>query len=246
MAALLWAGKGAVASHRAAASEWDLDGFASAPVEISVTAGGSHPPKGVICHRVAALPPSEVTVRHGIPVTTPTRTLLDLGAVVGKRRVEQALHPIVRRGLASVERLERMVAEAGGRGRRGVGVLRGILKACGPAYVPPESVLEAAVFNLFRGSDLPMPASQYRVLDDNGEVILRADFAFVEDWLIMPVDGYDIHSDREAWYTDRAKRNKVVALGWGIIVITYDDICSRPDEILATVRQARARRAQAG
>ena len=79
-----------------------------------------------------------------------------------------------------------------------MGVLRGILKACGPSYVPPESELEAAVFDLFPGSGLPMPVSQYRVRDEHGDVIFRADFAFVEDWLLMPVDGYDIHSDREA------------------------------------------------
>jgi hypothetical protein len=43
-----------------------------------------------------------------------------------------------------------------------------------------------------------MPVSQYRVRDEHGDVIFRADFAFVEDRLLMPVDGYDIHSDREA------------------------------------------------
>lgn len=249
MAAILWAGEGAVVSHRAACSIWDLDGFASAPVEISIVGRRNDPPKGIICHRVAALLPGEVTVRHGIPVTTPVRTLLDLGAVVGAGRVERAMHQMVRRGLVSVGRLERAVREASGRGRRGVGVLKGILKACGPAYVPPESELEAMVFALFRDSDLPMPASQYRILDENGEVVLRADFAFVGDWLIMPVDGYDIHSDREAPMgagpTGRSGTRLSPSDG-GIIVITYDDVCNRPQEILATVRQARARRQQAG
>src|SRR5256886_12739957 len=88
MAACLWAGDGAVASHRAAAWLWEIEGFTSAPVEISTTVGGSRAPKGVICHRVASLPPGDVTRRNGIPVTTPARTLLDLGAVAGKRRVE--------------------------------------------------------------------------------------------------------------------------------------------------------------
>jgi len=257
MAACLWAGDGAVASHRAAASLWEIEGFASAPVEISIAGRRTQPPKGVTCHQVASLQPGDVTRRQGIPVTTPPRTLLDLGAVAGKRRVERAMHQLLRRGLASVEKLERTVSEAGGKGHRGVGVLRGILKAgvppgaeikaCGPSYVPPESELEAAVFNMFRGSGLPMPVPQYRIRDEDGNVILRADFAFVEDRLIMPVDGYSVHSDREAWYEDRRKRNAVVALGWGILSITYDDVCNRPQEILTSVRRARRnarRRAQ--
>jgi very-short-patch-repair endonuclease len=239
MAACLWAAGGAVASHRAAASLWDIEGFTPAPVEISTTGGGSCPPKGVICHRVTSLPPGDVTRRHGIPVTTPARTLLDLGAVAGKRRVERAMHQLLRRGLVSVERLQRIVDEAGGRGRRGAGVLRGILKACGPAYIPPESELEALVFNLLRGSGLPMPVPQYRIRDQDGNVILRADFAFVEDWLALLIDGYSVHSDREAWYEDRRKRNAVVVLGWGVLVITYDDLCNRPHEVVASLRKAR-------
>ncbi len=242
MAACLWAGDGAVASHRAAGSLWDIEGFTAAPVEISTTVGGSRPPKGVVCHRVASMPPPEaplkapdpgrdVTRRQGIPVTTPARTLLDLGAVAGKRRVERAMHQLLRRGLVSVERLQRIVDEAGGRGRRGAGVLRGILKACGPAYIPPESELEARVFNLLRGSGLPMPVPQYRIRDQDGNVILRADFAFVEDWLALLIDGYSVHSDREAWYEDRRKRNAVVVLGWRVLVITYDDLCNRPHEV---------------
>jgi very-short-patch-repair endonuclease len=149
------------------------------------------------------------------------------------------MHQLLRRGLVSVERLQRIVDEAGGRGRRGAGVLRGILKACGPAYIPPESELEALVFNLLRGSGLPMPVPQYRIRDQDGNVILRADFAFVEDWLALLIDGYSVHSDREAWYEDRRKRNAVVVLGWGVLVITYDDLCNRPHEVVASLRKAR-------
>jgi hypothetical protein len=107
-----------------------------------------------------------------------------------------------------------------------------------PGYVPPESELEAAVLHVFRGSGLLMPVPRYRIRDQDGNVI-SGHFAFVEDRLIMPVDGYSVHSDREAWYEDRRKRNAVVALGWGILSITYDDVCNRPQDILASVRQAR-------
>jgi very-short-patch-repair endonuclease len=92
-----------------------------------------------------------------------------------------------------------------------------------------------------------MPVPQYRIRDQDGNVILRADFAFVEDWLILLIDGYSVHSDREAWYEDRRKRNAVVVLGWGVLVITYDDLCNRRDEVVTSLRKARRnarRRAQ--
>jgi very-short-patch-repair endonuclease len=84
-----------------------------------------------------------------------------------------------------------------------------------------------------------MPVPQYRVRDEEGHVILRADFALVEDWLLLLIDGYSVHSDREAWYEDRRKRNAVVVLGWGVLVITYDDLCNRPHEVVASLRTAR-------
>ena len=40
MAAILWAGEGAVACHRAAASLYDLDGFTAAPVESQSSRAG--------------------------------------------------------------------------------------------------------------------------------------------------------------------------------------------------------------
>ena len=49
------------------------------------------------------------------------------------------------------------------------------------------------MFNLLRGSGLPMPVPQYRIRDQDGNVILRADFAFVEDWLALLIDGFLQH-----------------------------------------------------
>jgi hypothetical protein len=43
-----------------------------------------------VVHR-SPLTPDEVTKQHGIPVTTPVRTLLDLAAVVSTRELERAL-----------------------------------------------------------------------------------------------------------------------------------------------------------
>ena len=71
MAACLWAGEGAVASHRAAAALWGLDGFDEGPLEIT-TAKKNQLSARFRVHR-AVVPPGLVTSKRGIPVTNAAR-----------------------------------------------------------------------------------------------------------------------------------------------------------------------------
>ena len=79
LAACLWAGPHAAASHRAAARLWGLDCMDNEVVEISV------PRKltttSVIVHRLSR-PHTRIMRRGGIPVTEVATTLVDLAAVV--------------------------------------------------------------------------------------------------------------------------------------------------------------------
>jgi predicted transcriptional regulator of viral defense system len=80
LAAACLARPGALASHRAAANLWNLDGIDVDLVEITVT----RPTRSgtPLVHRSADLAEFEVVEREGIPCTDPARTLIDLGAVV--------------------------------------------------------------------------------------------------------------------------------------------------------------------
>lgn len=80
-AAVLALGDGAVLSHTSAASLWDIR-RPTAVIEVIVPTTAGRPKRdGIIVHR-QPLPATHVTVHRGIPVTTPTRTLLDLAAVL--------------------------------------------------------------------------------------------------------------------------------------------------------------------
>ena len=80
MAAVLAAGAGAVLSHVSAAALHGIRPSASSRHDVTV-ADRRRGPSGVRVHH-AALPPGDVTVVDGIPVTTIERTLLDLAAVL--------------------------------------------------------------------------------------------------------------------------------------------------------------------
>jgi predicted transcriptional regulator of viral defense system len=99
MAAVLACGKTAVASHRSAAAVWRLlpeppDG---APVDITIRSGFREGGPSVRVHRASTLGVDETTLREGVPVTTPARTLLDLAGSPERKRVEQALAAALRR-----------------------------------------------------------------------------------------------------------------------------------------------------
>jgi very-short-patch-repair endonuclease len=92
MAASLACGEGAAISHRSAAELWGLLKPNGGPVEVSVPGDGGRARRfGIRLHRRASLPPECITRRHGIPVTTPVQTIVDLRAAVPEWELRRAI-----------------------------------------------------------------------------------------------------------------------------------------------------------
>ncbi len=93
LAAVLACGDGAVLSHRSAASLWQLlSARPNSMVEVSIPyESGRKTRRGIRIYRRPGLTPEEVTRRHGIPATRPTRTVVDLREVASNKEVRQAL-----------------------------------------------------------------------------------------------------------------------------------------------------------
>ena len=86
------AAPGAALSHASAAVLWALAKERGPRIDVTVPSGGGAPaPRRARRSTARSSPRSEVTDRHGIPVTTPARTLLDLADVLTARRLERAL-----------------------------------------------------------------------------------------------------------------------------------------------------------
>ena len=80
MAAVLACGKGAVLSHQCAAALWGISPTSPATTHVTVPGpNGRRKRRGIVVHRSTTLTPAEATRWRGIPVTTRTRTLGDLG-----------------------------------------------------------------------------------------------------------------------------------------------------------------------
>lgn len=207
----------------------DLDGFDVAPLEFS-TPGQCRPglrseERGLIVHRVRHLPRTDIEVRANIPVTSATRTLIDLGAVANPRQIELALESALRKGLTSLPALRRRLGQQPTRGPKHVGVLRCLLEQEPP--VATESALETLVWRLLRDQGLPQPERQYEIVGDDGRFVARVDFAYPDHKVAIEADGYEFHSSREDWRRDRRRQNALAALGWTVYRVTWADLTSR-------------------
>ena len=236
MAVALWA-PGAAVSHRAAAALWELEGFSAGPVELSTNTGRKAPAGWIRLHRVSRLDPVDVTVIRTIPVTTPTRTLVDLCGGMARDDVEPALDDALRRGLTSLPRLRWAARRLAGKGRTGTRLLGALIRERHPGSTPPASSLESKVASLLRRVGLPPPVSQHEIRDQ-GKLLARVDFAYPEAMVAIEADGYRYHSGKMAWQRDRVRRNALTTRGWRVLHVTWDDLQKRPDEVTAEIRSA--------
>jgi very-short-patch-repair endonuclease len=232
LAAVLSAGRGSAASHRAAGSIWRLyDG--EPEVEIVVPRGRSARLRGVRVHWTTDDLP--IVRRTGIPTTNPMRTIIDLGAVCPAHLVEDALDRALIDRLCTMAAVEWELARIARPGRRGAGVLHQVLDRRALGSGRPEGLLEARFAQLVKRYGLPEPVFQFEF---GG---FRIDFAFPHVLLAIEVDGYLAHASRAAFQADRERQNQLVAAGWAILRFTWEDVVCRPAKVAAAIQEAIAR-----
>jgi very-short-patch-repair endonuclease len=224
----------AVASHRSAGALWGFRAVEAAGPEITTLGTACPTLAGVLVHRTDRLDHIDVSRLRRIPVTTPARTLLDLGAVAPVHVVECALENALLRQLVSMSLLNATLARLGRPGRRGAGVLRGLVEERDPAIAPTESVLEDALLRLLRKAGLPEPVPQYEVAG------VRLDFAYPTLKLGVEADSRIWHGARADVQRNSDKANLLLMHGWRVLHFTWFDVQHRPEYVVDTVRRALA------
>ena len=228
LAACLAGGPAAAVSHRGAAWLWRLRGFESPFTEVTVSA---RQPSltAVVVHRTDTLDRVDVSRRARIPVTTPARTLLDLGAVAPVEVVESALEDALMRRLVSFDLLTRTLDRLGGPGRGGAGVLRALVEERDPATAPTRSRLEDELWRVLRCGGLPEPVPQHEVAG------VRLDFAYPAILLGIEADSRIWHGGRADVQRNSDKANRLVAQGWRVLHFTWGDVRRRPAYVVDAV-----------
>lgn len=236
LGACLAAGDQSMASHRSASRLWGLTGGDDPMIELSVPRPHSHRLPGVVVHRSTDLEGVVAARRDGIPVTSPARTLVDLGSVVSERVVDSALDVALSRRLVTLVEVRAALDAVARRGRRGAGVLRRVLAERFDAAAASESVLEWRLWRLCRDHGLPEPVGQHEVRVGS-RFVGRVDFAFPGVRLAIEVDGYESHSSLAAFRHDRVRQNELVAAGWTVLRFTWQDLTQQPEKVVSAIQR---------
>jgi very-short-patch-repair endonuclease len=224
MAAVLAYGDGALLSHYPAAVLWDVRPPPAHAMHVTILRAGVKSRDGIRAHRTGKLHPADATRRHGIPVTSPARTLLDLATQVAQRELERATDEA--RVLRLVTDLSLNEQFARYPNHRGVAALR---KAIQPEARLTRSEAERRLLELIRAARLPEPRTNAKVGP------YEVDFLWPERGLVVEVDGYAFHSTRRSFERDRRRDADLHNRGHRVIRFTWRQITVEPELVVATL-----------
>ncbi|MBW3555936.1 MAG: DUF559 domain-containing protein [Actinobacteria bacterium] len=237
LAAVLAAGPGALASHRAAARLWGMG--RSDVVEISVPRARPRQLAGVVVHRSRDLEVEPGLSRGHIPVTRPMRVVVDLGSVVGPDVVEDALDLALANRLFTVAGVEWALDELARPGRRGAGVLRRVLDDRALGTEAADGLLEPRMARLLVRAGLPTAAFQHELVLAGQKV--RVDFAYPDHRLAIEVDGWSSRASVRGLQGDDSRQNLLVLHGWTVLRFTWRDVVRRPETVANQINLALGR-----
>jgi len=234
MAAVLAGGAGAVLSHRSAAAHWGVLPPSSREADVTVSRS-LRCRRGLRFHH-SRLPADEVTVRDGIPVTSTSRTLLDLAAVLNTEQLRRAAHEAEVRRLWDHVSLADLLARHPR--RPGAAAVRAIVAA--PDQGITRNRLERRFLAVLDRHGLPRPATN--VAMHAGHHFIEPDCVWRRERVIVELDGHATHGTRASFEDDRARDRALVAAGWRVIRITWRQLRDEPAAVAGDVRAALARR----
>ena len=237
-AARLALGGRGVASHRTAAA---LHGLAllgpPGPAHLTVVPGVLSPRTAPDLRLAAAgLPSHHVADVAGLPVTTPARTVVDLGRSLPFRAAVVVADSALRRGITERAELDLVL--------RDCWTWPGIRRAArvvGFAADGSDSALESLCRVVFRDGGLPAPRQQTVLVDPRDGWFARVDFCWEGFGTVVEADGRLKYDDPDALWREKLRQERIEDLGYTVLRVTWAQIVHRPAETVARVLRAFAR-----
>ncbi|MEW5742375.1 MAG: hypothetical protein AB1938_25890 [Myxococcota bacterium] len=158
----------------------------------------------------------------GLPITSIANTLVDLAAELDDEALEIALDSAHRRWPRVGQWIEDLATKRQTRGVPGLTRLVQLVRE--REGQPTDSPLEVRVWRRLRStSGLPKPRLQVEVFDELG-YIMRVDFAWPLERVVVHADSFRWHSRRVTFDSDADQRNRLRAAGWEALVVTQNSL----------------------
>jgi very-short-patch-repair endonuclease len=232
LAATMACGEGSVVSHGTAA--WMLGLRDWKPKEIDVIAPAEAGRKIAGIRRRFVPPPvgPEIWRRHGVPLTSPARTIVDCAGILDARGVGELIEEAAVQGLLDIRAIDRVLD---GPRRRGSNRL---LRAVAPwrryrRGIKIRSRMEAKLLPLLTEAALPIPRTNSK-LRLSGKVY-EIDFLWREQKLVVETDGGRFHDNPAAGARDSERNHALAAAGYRLPRIGWEDLRDRPDETMSEI-----------
>jgi very-short-patch-repair endonuclease len=225
----------AVVSHRSAAALLDLVRIPSGPVEV-ITLGQSGATRAIRVHRSSTLDRARDVGwgEDGLPLTSLTRTLVDLADVMSPHFLERACHRAEMLGRLDAGALHARLDELPGRRAR---ALRAVL--AGLARADPDvtrSELEERFLELVKRAGLPRPRVNARVGP------YEVDFLWAQQRLVAETDGAAAHLTPSAFEADRKRDEALTVAGFHVVRFTWRRVVHEPTAVARALGALLARR----
>lgn len=219
----------AVLSHRSAAALWGIRDRYGGPIDVASPSRTKS--RGAIRAHHLVLPPDEVTVEDGIPVTTVPRTIFDLAA-----DLPSAVEPALRQAeyLRLHDRLS--LHDLLGRypGHRGCRAVRAALARRAEASGHTASAFEDRFLAFLDRHRLPRP--ELNAWIPLGPHRFMVDCLWPGQRLVAELDSWAAHGTRSAFRGDKARDRMLLAAGYRTARISWSQLEDEPDAIAADLR----------
>lgn len=235
LAAVLACGPGSAISHLSAAVLWGLRDVPPVVIDVIVPCETGRKVDGIRARRCRYPTPDELTLRQGIPCTTPSRTLVDLAGVLSYKSLRRAVEQAAVVELLDLADLDLAIAQA--KGRRGVRTLMAILSTwrSGNGKTPRlRSPLEARILPMLIEAHLPRPRCNVEMRIDSHR--LQVDLLWEEQRLVIETDGEETHGTRAAFQRDRWRDQVLISAGYRVARITWRQLEDEPGSVMARIR----------
>jgi hypothetical protein len=233
-AVLLCFGEDAVLNDRVAGFLWGQIDRRPSVIDVAVPRTRVRPRPGVRIHLIQLLNAKDVRYQHGLRLTGPARTLIDLATHAASSELEHITGESVAKRLLTehdlIEALDRAPQNHPGAAR-----IRARLAEDRELLLNTRSVAERIAYPLILDAGLPRPGLNELV---EGQ---RVDMYWPRQKLIVEVDSFQFHKSRQAFENDRRRDQILTAAGHTVIRITWHQLTREPYRVIATIAQALTR-----
>lgn len=194
---------------------------------------------GHFVHRSLYLPAIDLETAWGLPVTSPTRTLIDLAATETPQALTAALDGALRDRQTTETFLHSRIADLRRSGRHGIPKLLAVIEGV-EASRGGHSWLERRYLELLAEHGLPRPDTQVTLGKRDGHLI-RVDCHFPDTRVVVELLGYRYHRTEMQMRVDAERANRLTLNGYLVIQFPYTMVVQQPAEVIADTVAALSR-----